>query len=1243
MTAHQSDAEARRRICDDIDRTLVVEAAAGTGKTTELVNRILHVIAQGRADIREIVAVTFTEKAAGELKLRLRQGLEVERARATLPAVAARLNDAVQNLEEAHVSTIHGFCADLLRERPVEARIDPLFRVLTEGQAERLFNEAFAGWFQARLDDPPQGMRRSLRRASRGFRPGDVDEDGPMERLRKAGFDLTQWRDFRAPWTREPFDRRGAAEQLVEQVHTLAGLSVGPSYVNDNLFVDTAPVRRLSADLAAARAGMGPDLDGLESMLVELKKNRDFKRARKGSGPGYRKGVTRAQVLAARDALMFGLDAFQQQADADLAALLHDELLTCVDQYEVLKRREGALDFLDLLLKARDLVRDNGQVRQHFQERFKRIFVDEFQDTDPLQAELLLLLASSDPGETRWRHVRTVPGKLFVVGDPKQSIYRFRRADVQTYRDVCRLLEEGGALRVELRKSFRAVPTIQRVVNAAFRTAFGRSHDSPGVGAAVESGGRPVEADLPVGLDAIVTSQACYMALEPHRPDHPEQPSVVVLPVPEPYAQRHVAAREIERSLPDAIGAYVDWLVKKSGWTVTERRAPEKRIPLEARHVCILFRRFVSFGEDVTRPYVEALEARGVRHLLVGGKAFHDREEIETLRSALMAIEWPDDQLSVFATLRGPLFAIGDEDLLEYHHLCGLQQKRREGRFHPFSIPEGLPDGLRHVREALSLLATLHKQRNHVPVADTISRLLDETRAHVGFVLRPGGEQALANVLHVAELARQYELDGGMSFRGFVDVLQEAASAGQAAEAPILEEGSDGVRLMTVHKAKGLEFPVVILADITARLTPYEAGRYVDPEKELCALRIGGWLPRDLTDHREDELLREREEAERVAYVAATRARDLLVVPAIGDEPYAEGWVSPLNGAIYPAEDRRRTQASAPGCPAFASRDSVLNRPDGDPASRLTVCPGAHAFDGDETGVENEVGDLKVAPTSVVDAGPWGTSVVDAERSDDARSSATGSGVPYSVVWWSPSDLALRAEAPFGLRRDDLIVRDVPPAVIVQYLDQYKTWRATRERVVDRARQPSIDVVTATEAVVKEQPSDRQDALANLDAIPVSVETVASGVARPGGVRFGSLVHALLSDVPLDGDGIGRLDALAQTHGRVLGADAAEVAGARNVVARALAHPVLMAAARAAAVSACYRETPVTLRLDDRTIVEGHVDLAFDDGDGFVVVDFKTDRELEGEMDRYRRQVQIYAAAIARATGRPARGVLMRV
>jgi ATP-dependent helicase/nuclease subunit A len=1186
IAAQYSDDEARALIAGALDETLVVEAAAGTGKTTELVRRIVRVIAEGRADVRGLVAVTFTEKAAGELKLRLRQRLEEERQRSADPAAALRLSAAVQNLEEAHVSTIHGFCADLLRERPVEAGIDPLFRVLSDAQARQLFDQAFDAWLQRQLEAPSEGVRRSLRRASRGFRSGEVDEDGPIERLRRAAWDLSEWRDFRGAWAREPFDRAEAVTQVMDLIHACADVSARPSYAGDNLFVDTEPVRRSSRELRAStghgdteerrrsknslRVSEAPwpvtDLDGLESQLIELRRNRDFTHRRKGSGPTYGKGVTRAQVLAARDALTEALDGFQRRADADLAALLHQELLGCVDEYERLKAREGVMDFLDLLLRARNLVRGRADVRAHFQARFTHIFVDEFQDTDPLQAELLLLLASADPQETGWERVVPVPGKLFIVGDPKQSIYRFRRADVDTYLRVCRQLTQSGARQVELRRSFRSVPNMQRAVNAAFGPVMDGNPD---------------------------TLQARYVPLERARAEHPGQPSVVVLPIPEPYGHRSISPRQIQESLPDAVGAYVDWLVNESGWTVTERRDPGARVPVQARHVCILFRRFLSYGEDVTRPYVEALEARGIRHLLVGGKTFHDRDEIETLRAALMAIEWPDDHLSVFATLRGALFAIGDEELLEYY------QTSRS--FHPFRVSDALPSHLQPVREVLVLLAALHRRRNRRPVADTIAALLAETRAHVGFVLRPGGEQALANVLHVAELARQYEMNGGMSFRGFVESLQEEASTRQPAEAPILEEGSDGVRLMTVHKAKGLEFPVVILADVTARLTPYEASRHLDPRREVCALRIGGWSPKDLNDHRDLEIERERAEGERIAYVAATRARDLLVVPAVGDEAFADGWLAPLNKAIYPPEDVRREQIAAPGCPLFTSRDTVLKRPDGDPASFLTMCPGEHRI-----------------PVNVA-----------------SGFSRTEPDEDVTVVWWSPDALALGAETPFGLRRDDLIVRDVAPAVLQGRLAAYHAWRDGRAAAIASAERPAIDIVTATALAAG------QDDL-GLSDVGVTIETISSDGVRPGGPRFGTLVHALLAAAPLMGgeDGIARL---AEAHGRILGAAADEIASATRVAELVLRHPVLRRAARAVEAHRCYREAPVTWRLPDGRLVEGNVDLAYIDGDEVVVVDFKTDRELDGALDRYRRQVQIYAAAVGASLGRRARGVLMRV
>ncbi len=358
--------------------------------------------------------------------------------------------------------------------------------------------------------------------------------------------------------------------------------------------------------------------------------------------------------------------------------------------------------------------------------------------------------------------------------------------------------------------------------------------------------------------------------------------------------------RPIEKSLPDAVGAWIHWLLNESGWKVSERRnSGTELVPVEARHVCILFRRFVKFRDDITRPYVDALEARSIPHLLVGGRSFHNREEVETLRAALAAIEWPDDALNVYATLRGALFAIGEETLLEYWHL------HPRHRFHPFDVPEDLPEHLKPVADALRFLRKLHARRNHCPAAETLGRLLEHTRAHVSFVMRPAGERVLANVLQVVELARQYEADGGISFRGFVDALREAADRSDAPEAPVVEEGSDGVRLMTVHKAKGLEFPVVVLADMTCKLSRADASRHIDAARGLCAMPLMGCAPWDLLDHDDVEVARDAAEGIRLAYVAATRARDVLVVPAIGDGPYKGfgdhvGWLDTLNDAIYP-------------------------------------------------------------------------------------------------------------------------------------------------------------------------------------------------------------------------------------------------------------------------------------------------------------------------------------------------------
>ena len=1150
-------ADDRHVISEALAETLVVEAAAGTGKTTALVERVVRLIESGTAEsIEQIVAVTFSEKAAGELKLRLRETLEHRLLNASPGSDAARaLGRAVQQFEEAHVSTIHGFCADLLRERPVEACIDPSFDVLTEGATNRLFDEAFADWIQQQLERPEPGVKRALRRMRPRFNPHDED-DGPIDRIRSAGWELLQWRDHPKPWTRPAgFDRERDMDALLDALKTFAELSKNPIDRRDVLYRETWRLRHAHQEIDQLRSRGLPDYEGWEARLCELAAHeRDLRKGTSTRGQ-FAHGVPRETVCLARDLVVEHLVRFRDVADADLAALLHGELQACVSAYAERKRRAAALDFLDLLIEARNLVRDVPDVRHEFQKRFRFILVDEFQDTDPLQAELLWMLAADEPdgfqGDVRELPVR--PGALFVVGDPKQSIYRFRRADVGVYHRICRRLTEGGARRVLLQTSFRSVPHIQRAVNAAFTVHM--KHD-------------------------VLSLQADYVPLLPFRAQPSSQPSVIALPVPRPYGRMDVTQTAIAHSLPEAVGEFVRWLVQDSGWRVPDGNGGERLVA--AGDVCLLFRRFTDFRTDVTRGYVQSLESRGVPHLLVGGKAFHEREEVDALRTALAGIERPDDALSVFATLRGPFFAIAEEDMLAWHALGH--------GFRPFGIPDTVPPALAHVADALRVLSDLTRRRNYRPVADTIGQLIECTRAHAGFIFWRGGEQVLANVLQIQELARQYEAEGGLSFRGFVDELRQAAEQAQTPEAPILEEGTDGVRLMTVHKAKGLEFPVVILADIGCKLHRATAQRHLDTEEGLASVTLAGWTPLDLADHNDLEVERDRAEAIRLAYVAATRAKDLLVIPAIGYGEYQNGWVHPLSPSIYPADKEPSDDASL-ALPAFAGRDTVLDRPDGQMPGRNTMRPGVY------------------------------------EMADPC----TGDG--YRVVWWDPRLLDRPGEERRGIRREDLITKDARPEIVAADRARYDAWKQQRAEAIAAASAPSMPVVTATEWV-------RTSAERIGGAVTV-FESAVPGT-RPSGRRFGILVHAILGATPLDASPDVVRD-LAFLHARVLGAPDTERDAAAIIVERTLAHEVMQQARDAhGAGRACRREAPISF-VRDGVLIDGQIDLAYQTATGWVVVDFKTDAELGASEDIYRRQVALYADALASITGIPATAAILQV
>jgi ATP-dependent exoDNAse (exonuclease V) beta subunit len=411
-----------------------------------------------------------------------------------------------------------------------------------------------------------------------------------------------------------------------------------------------------------------------------------------------------------------------------------------------------------------------------------------------------------------------------------------------------------------------------------------------------------------------------------------------------------------------------------------------------------------------------------------------------------------------------------------------------------------------------------------------------------------------------------------------VEELTAQAEKEEASEAPVLEEDSDGVRLMTVHGAKGLEFPVVILADLTANLCAREPDQYVDGAKRVSATRLLRCAPWELLDNEPEEAEKERAEGVRVAYVAATRARDLLVVPAVGDEPFPQdNWLSPLDKALYPSRDGWRKSQTAQGCPKFGA-SSVVERPmDYDREAEFSVRPGL------------------IVPQQ-------------------------GS---HQVVWWDPSTLNLGEEGDHGLRQEVLLKEDGGASSIA-----YNAWLQQRSKVVETAAKPEFDVFLASQAV--DPPPD---------AVAVEVGARHASPTSPGGRRFGTLVHAVLRDVPLDADE-SAIRKWTEMNARILGAPTEEIEAAIGRVQTALKHPLLD---RARAAKRKHREYPVMLRAESNRLMEGIIDLAFVEDDAWIVVDFKTDTDVSGNQQQYQRQLQWYASALSRLTGLPARAYLLSV
>jgi ATP-dependent exoDNAse (exonuclease V) beta subunit len=721
------------------------------------------------------------------------------------------------------------------------------------------------------------------------------------------------------------------------------------------------------------------------------------------------------------------------------------------------------------------------------------------------------------------------------------------------------MLLSRGAMPLYLTTSFRSPPSLQSFVNAAFAPAM-----------------------------AGTAADGEYVRLDNWRPEITGRPTIVALPVPRPYNDRgNIAKTPIDASLPEATGAFIDWLVNESGWTVEEEK---KLVGIAPRHICILFRRFRNFSADVTRPYVRALEARCVSHVLVGGRSFHGREEIISLRNALTAIEWPDDELRVYATLRGPLFAFSDDALFAYRQTLGTDGELQIRRLHPMHPVDRskLDPAVQEVAAALVLLGGLHVERNRRPIAQTILMLLDAIRAHAGIAMWPTGEQALANCLRLVDLARRFEQRGASSFRAFVERMDEHAEAGQAEDAPIVEQGTEGVRMMTVHKAKGLEFPIVVLADPTCPAARDIPSRHVNPTRRLWLEPLCGCTPVELLEAAQEELLRDKAESVRLTYVATTRARDLLVVPACGDKEL-DGWLEVLNTALYPTDDAKAQSETVPGAPHF----------------------------GDE---------------SVVDRGPRAMAPPEGCIRPGLHKARVGT---HTVAWWDPNALRLDVEENVGLRQQRILEADESGVEVAQGEQAYTQWKQGRLAAIEKASWPTIKAQTVTALAAAADLTD--PALARIQLEKVS----RADAERPGGRRFGALVHAVLAAVDLNASA-DEISAVAQANARLIDATLEETNAAITTVRNVLKHPLIERAARAQALR---RETPLQHYREDGTLIEGVVDLAFQEStaefNGWTVVDFKTDREIEKAEDQYRAQVTAYVEAVRVATASPARGFLL--
>ncbi|MFA9430805.1 UvrD-helicase domain-containing protein [Egicoccus sp. AB-alg2] len=824
-TPELPDTAARRlirgEIGDGLRRTLFVEAGAGSGKTTALVDRVVALVDDG-VELARIAAITFTEKAATELRDRIRQACE-RHARDDDPARATRFREAADQVDAAAIGTLHAFAQRLLTEHPIEAQLPPNVEVLDEVASGIEFEERWRRFRDALLDDPAL-ERTILLSDACGIRLQDLRA---MALAFGRDWDLVADPD-RFPWEPQEPPRVDVGPVLagLQAVLDERGDCTAPGKDKFHLWLcdQLAPlVEQLST---ATDEGAALDL---------LRRVKGFRFGQKANWPDLAGTKDRLQAAVEEAARLSGTVAVDVLRR--LSLLVRTQTLEAAAD----RRRSGRLEFHDLLVLARDLLRrdPDDQVRAALRDRYRVLLLDEFQDTDPIQIELAVLLASAqaDAGERPWQELEAEPGRLFFVGDPKQSIYRFRRADIGLF--LAARERFAGDEPVRLTTNFRSAPGLLGWVNHVFGELI-----RPQPGAQPEY--QPLDA-APGRHDAPRGPGVGLLGMEPH-PDDPQAEDL-----------REREADDVADTVLRALDPSSPWQVR-DGESWRDARPGDVTILLPARTSLSALER--------------ALERRRIPYRAEASSLVYATREIRDLLTALRALGDPTDQLSLVAALRSPLFGCGDDDLVTWTRQHGGRLDL--GRRLPDDAPPDHP-----VAVALTLLRRLADEAVWATPSELLDRLARERRLfELGHVL--GHPQDLWRRLRfVIDQARAWsETEGGTLRQYLAWARLQASESARVSETVLPETDEDAVRLMTIHASKGLQFPITILSGTTTRpQTRRDRVGVAWPPHGPVALKVGSDVATEEYEAFKpiDEQLSYHERL-RLLYVACTRAQDHLVV-----------------------------------------------------------------------------------------------------------------------------------------------------------------------------------------------------------------------------------------------------------------------------------------------------------------------------------------------------------------------------